>query len=38
MDLAWRSGSIMYCHVKARGLFPGGNGVKTKLHVLCKWQ
>ena len=31
--LLWRSGSVM-----ARGSIPGGNGVKTELHVLRKGQ
>ena len=27
MELAWRSGSVMYCHATARGSIPCGNGV-----------
>ena len=38
VELAWRSGCVMNCHVAARGSFPGGNGVKTDLHVLRKGQ
>ena len=38
MELAWRSGSVMDCHAKARGSIPGGNGVFTELHVLRKGQ
>ena len=35
MELAWRSGSgIMDCQATARDSIPGGNGVKTELHVL----
>ena len=32
--MAWRSGSVMDCQATARGSIPGGNGVKTELHVL----
>ena len=28
-ELAWRSGSVMDCHVTSRGSIPGGYGVKT---------
>ena len=38
MELAWRSCSVMDCHATARGSIPGGNGVKTELHVLHKGQ
>ena len=38
MELAWRSGSVMYCHVMAQGSIPGGNGVFIELHVLRKGQ
>ena len=38
MELAWRSGCVMDCHATARGSIPGGNGVKTRLHVLRKGQ
>ena len=34
--MAWRSGSVMDCHATVRGSIPGGNGVKTELHVLRK--
>ena len=37
-ELAWRSGNVMDCHAEARGSIPGGNGVFTELHVLCKGQ
>ena len=37
-ELAWRNGSVMDCHATARGSIPGGNGVFTELHVLCKGQ
>ena len=37
-ELAWRSGCVMDCHATARGSIPGGNGVKTELHILCKGQ
>ena len=30
--------SVMDCHAMTRGSIPGGNGVKTKLHVLRKGQ
>ena len=36
MKLTWHSGSVMDCHTTARGSIPGGNGVKTELHVLRK--
>ena len=36
--MAWRSGSVMDYHATARGSIPGGNGVKTELHVLRKGQ
>ena len=32
--MMWCSGSVMDCHTTARASIPGGNGVKTKLHVL----
>ena len=38
MELAWHSGSVMDCHATARGSIPGGTGVFTELHVLCKGQ
>ena len=38
VELAWRTGSVMDWHAMARGSIPGGNGVKTELHVLCKGQ
>ena len=38
VELAWRSGSVMDCHATSQGSFPGGNGVKTELHVLRKEQ
>ena len=31
--MAWRSGSVMDCHATALSSIPGGNGVKTELHV-----
>ena len=34
----WRSGYVMDYHAIARGSIPGGNGIITKLHVLCKGQ
>ena len=37
-ELAWHSGRVMDCHLTARDSIPGGNGVKTELHVLCKGQ
>ena len=37
-ELAWCSSSVMDCHVMARGSIPGGNGVKTELHLLHKGQ
>ena len=36
VELTWRSDSIMDCH--AQGSIPGGNGVFTELHILCKGQ
>ena len=38
VELAWHSGNVIDCHVTARGLIPGGNGVFTELHVLHKGQ
>ena len=38
VELAWRSASVMDCHAAARGSIPGGNNVKTELHVLRKGQ
>ena len=38
VELALRSGSVMDCHMTARGSIPGGNGVKTKLQILRKGQ
>ena len=38
MELAWRSGSVMDCHATARGAIPGGNDVKTELHVFRNGQ
>ena len=38
VELAWRGGCVMDCHATAQGSIPGGNGVKTELHVLCKVQ
>ena len=37
-ELVWRSGCVMDCHATAWGSIPGGNGVITELHVLCKGQ
>ena len=37
-EQAWRIGSVMDCHATAWGSIPGGNGVKTELHVLRKGQ
>ena len=38
VELAWRSGSVMDCHVTAQGSIPDGNGVFTEFHVLRKGQ
>ena len=38
IGLAWRSGSVMDCHVTARDSIPGGYGVETELHVPRKGQ
>ena len=38
VELAWRNGSVMDCHVTVRGSIPGENGVFTELHVLRKGQ
>ena len=38
MGLAWRSGCVMNCHATALGSIPGGDGIKTQLHVLRKGQ
>ena len=35
VEIAWRSGSVMDCHVTTRGSIPGGHGVFTQIHV-CK--
>ena len=37
-ELAWRSSSVMDCHVTAWGSIPDGNSVFTELHVLRKGQ
>ena len=34
----YRSGCVMDCHASTLGLIPGGDSVKTELHVLCKGQ
>ena len=36
--MTWRSGSVMDCHVTARGSIPDGSSVKTELDVLRKGQ
>ena len=36
VELAWRSCSVMDCHVKTWDSILDGNAVKTQLHVLCK--
>ena len=38
MELAWCSGSVMDCHATTRASIPGGNGLFTGLHFLCKGQ
>ena len=38
VELAWCSGSVMDYQATAWGSIPGGNGVKTELHVLRKRQ
>ena len=38
VELPWRSGSVMDCHVTAPGSIPGRDGVFTELHVLRKGQ
>ena len=38
VELAWCSGSGMDCHAMAWGSIPGGNSVKTELHILRKGQ
>ena len=38
VELTWRSGSEMDCHVTAWGLIPDGNAVLTEFHVLRKGQ
>ena len=30
VELAWRRGSVMDCHMTAQGSIPGGNGVKNR--------
>ena len=37
-ELAQRNSNVMDCPATARGSIPGGNGVKTELHVLRKGQ
>ena len=34
LELVWCSGSVMDCHATPQGSIPGGNGVKTELHIL----
>ena len=38
VELAWHSGRVMDCHATAWGSIPGGNAVKTELHILRKGQ
>ena len=38
VELAWRSCSVMDYHTTAHVSIPGGNGVKTELHILRKGQ
>ena len=38
VELAWCNGCVMDCHATTRGSIPGGDGVKTELHVLHKGQ
>ena len=37
-NLAWHSGSVMDCHVIARGLTTNGNSVKNQFHVFARGQ
>ena len=37
-ELSLRSGRVMDCHATTQSYIPGGNGVKTELHVLHKGQ
>ena len=34
----WGRGCVMACQATVQGLIPGGNSVKSELHVLCKGQ
>ena len=36
VDVAWRSGSVIDCHVTARGSIPVGNGVKTSFTSFAR--
>ena len=36
VELAWRSSCVMDCHATAQGSIPGGNRVKTELHVFLQ--
>ena len=38
VELAWHSGSVLYCHATAQVSIPGGYGVFTELQVLRKGQ
>ena len=38
VEIAWRSGIVMDCHVTAQGSIPGRDGVFTEFHVLRKGQ
>ena len=38
VELAWRSGCVLDCQATTRGSIPGGNSIKTELHVLRKGQ
>ena len=38
VDLGWGSGTVMDCHTTAWSSIPGGNDVKTELHVLRNGQ
>ena len=38
VELAGRSGCVVDCHATTKVSIPGGDGVKTELHVLRKGQ
>ena len=36
MELVWRNGNVMNCHLTAWGSIPGGSGVKPSLTSFAR--